>query len=596
MKKLIIFLISILCINSSLFSQLLGHGTQLDPYRGTINGIENWGPGNPDYPYSNNAVYVGSVSGPTLTINAGGSLTLAAGLEIRMVLSSSYFYIYGEFVMQPQSAATIRRVVNNGILRLNADAYGMSSLIVTQSYTGTGGTTEAQLYLTGGTAGGDNYRWHYVASPVDGVPVSVFTNSPTVFDFAQYVEARVTGEDQETGWVCSDGYLYTGDWDYDYSFSTLERGKGYNYWSSENTIRTISGGLSFSSLSIPLSRINYSYPEYHGWNLVGNPYPSCIDWDVVTESGGIPSGMDNAIYFTINNGFASYVNLVGTGGGTNTIPPTQGFFVKANEPNLFLDLIIDPYSEIRVHNIDQMRYKGEEGSDKSGKVPLVRLKMENASDSDDMVVRFDPEATSAFDKLFDAYKFGKTAKPVNVWSKSGDLNYSINGLAFPETSVEIPVCLNLKSAGIFKLSCNELNKLDDYSVTLKDIITNITVDIKKGDIMVFNSREGTFEDRFVLKIAKLTTNVPEYPEKTKAFSIYSSNGLVNILSLTDEYSGIPSSVTIYDLTGRKLIRLNNVEWNNSGELRQVPFDSSETGFVIIEILAGNKKYVEKLKL
>ena len=155
--------------------------------------------------------------------------------------------------MEPGSAMTVRRIVNNGILRLNSLEYQMASMIVSLSYSGARGTTETQVYLTGGTASGKNYGWHYVSSSVDGVPVSVFSSSPSVLDFAQYAEARVTGTDQEIGWVCNDGYLYTGSYDYSNSFSTLTLGKGYNYWSSETTIRTISGSLNFAGVDIPLS-------------------------------------------------------------------------------------------------------------------------------------------------------------------------------------------------------------------------------------------------------------------------------------------------------------------------------------------------------
>jgi hypothetical protein len=224
------------------------------------------------------------------------------------------------------------------------------------------------------------------------------------------------------------------------------------------------------------------------------------------------------------------------------------------------------------------------------------LKFENKTDSDDLVVRFDPEATFAVDKKFDAYKFSKTASVISTWTKAGNVDYSINSLPFPETSVEVPVGINVKTAGIYKLSSNELNKLENYSVTLKDLSTNITVDLKKGGIMVFNAPAGMTEDRFVLTVTNITTSIPEVPLTDKKFSIYSSSGNINILSLTDEFNNIPGSINIYDLTGRKILQQSKVEWHSNGELKQIMLNSTEQGLFIVEIKAGNKKYVEKVNI
>lgn len=70
-----------------------------------------------------------------------------------------------------------------------------------------------------------------------------------------------------------------------------------------------------------------------GWNLVGNPYGSTIDWDAA--SGWTKTGLDNGIYIwsdSANNGAGDYLTWNGTTGTlpNGVIAPMQGFWIKAN--------------------------------------------------------------------------------------------------------------------------------------------------------------------------------------------------------------------------------------------------------------------------
>ena len=70
-----------------------------------------------------------------------------------------------------------------------------------------------------------------------------------------------------------------------------------------------------------------------GWNLIGNPYPSTLDWS--STSGWSSANLANAIYVRNNeNGnsnsvIASFVDGVGTNGGTGLIATGQAFWVAA---------------------------------------------------------------------------------------------------------------------------------------------------------------------------------------------------------------------------------------------------------------------------
>jgi hypothetical protein len=335
------------------------------------------------------------------------------------------------------------------------------------------------------------------------------------------------------------------------------------------------------------------YLDYQGYNLIGNPFPSCFDWDFIYAD--LPFEVNDAIYFTLNGTIASYVGGIGDNGGTGTIPPMQGFFVKVNSPTSGISLELP--AAARIHNLDQVRYKKKstkENYDSSDTISYVRLKLESPESSTDLVVRFNKKATTSVDKRFDAYEMNKNAGNINIWTRTGNVDYSINGLPFPEKTIEIPVGFNVKTAGTFKLSSSELKNLDNYSITLKDPSTNKTIDVKQGGYIEFIAPVGLIEDRFILAVTKSATAIPEVPFIDKKFSIYSSSSIINILSLTDDFNNTRGSVTVYDLTGRKVFQQNNVKWQNNGDLKQIMFESFGQGLYFVEVKAGNMKYVEKV--
>jgi hypothetical protein len=139
-------------------------------------------------------------------------------------------------------------------------------------------------------------------------------------------------------------------------------------------------------------------------------------------AGGLDPSISQAIYFNQSGSVASWVGGLGTNGGTATIPPMQGFFVKAYTKNKSITL---PTSA-RVHSVTQTRYK--KGLEI---IPLIRLKIEDPLNSDDAVVRFDDKATTGVDNAFDAYKFSKNGSSVDIWTTTSGADLSINGLPFP---------------------------------------------------------------------------------------------------------------------------------------------------------------------
>jgi len=453
-------------------------------------------------------------------------------------------------------------------------------------YQHTGGTEEIQLFLPGGGSVG-TYKWHYISSPVSSLATSVFTG--TTPDLAEYDESRISN-DQNIGWVGSDGWIYLplpsqygGP-----TFSSLTVGYGYNHYFGSDHTYTFGGLFNTGNVNNIILAYNSGggteYPDAQGYNLLGNPFSSCLDWSQI--AGGLNSSIDQAIYFNKSGQFASWVGGVGTNGGTATIPPMQGFFVKTNA----IGTSVTIPSTARVHNFSQNRYK--KGLEI---IPLVRLKLEDQTNNDDAVVRFDDKATPGVDNAFDAYKFSKSG--LSIWTSSDKKDFSINGLPFPDTSIVIPVSVNSTAAGNIKISASEIDGLDNYKATLTDNVNNITIDLKTTPSLSFAAPGGVVAGRFILKIDKVTavtTAVPETTLNVKPFNIYSSNGFVNIQTLSDIWNGKQGGVRVLDMTGRVFTTEDNVEFSKDN-LLQIPVRAA-TGIYMVELRSGTLRFVGKVMI
>jgi len=583
MKRLIIVLLGFTLSSHLIIAQLSGYGTSGSPYTGTLDRDTTWYPDS----YFEGILYAGNIntSSFTLTISPG---EYNAGHVQFTGTSTLTINTGGAFIINPQTSVSVHRITNYGTLRLVSISNETGVASLKHSLYGGTGVVETELYLSGGPTQENDYKWHYISVPVDKVPVSTF---PTL-NLAQYIESRVTGTDNSTGWVAFDGYIYSTGATTGPTFSVLNLGTGYNYYSANSETYTITGDLNIESIDVPVTS-GTEYPDYQGYNLLGNPFASCLDWDVIIDEY-TPGLVQDAIYFTNNGMIASYVNGTGSDGGTGTIPPLQGFFVKATgSSNVYL------WSGARTHNLDQQRYKKKstgESYSSSDTISFVRLQLKHAPDSADLVVRFNSKATAEADKMFDAYEFSKTAGTVNIWSTTGSVAYSINGLPFPESIVSIPVGMNIKKAGTYKLSSNELKNLDYYSVILKDLKTSKTADLKKGEFIEFEATAGMTEDRFIIVITKSATAIPEYSSTEKEFRIYFSSGLINIMPISDDYSNVGGSVTIYDLAGSKVFQQNNIDWQGSGVVKQFTPQPSWKGIYMVEVKAGSQIFVRKINI
>ncbi|MBW6502612.1 MAG: hypothetical protein K0B05_14570, partial [Bacteroidales bacterium] len=487
----------------------------------------------------------------SVTINTGASLTIG-----------------------PAGSATLTSLINNGTLNLGSDATGIASLIV-DDYSGNG-VENIQMYLTGG-GNESNYPYHYISSPVQSLSADVFVSGPErSWDLMAYYE-DLAGISQHEGWVAWDGYDYSiGDYpENPRTFDNLVPGEGYNvYFYEPSVVKTFGGNLNTSDETEQLSYTGEEdNSEAKGWNLLGNPFSSGLDWDAIAESLPGAGEIENAIYFTRNNVWVSYVGGVGTPGDvTGNIPPMQGFFVKTNTTGQSLTLPL----AARVHST-QNRYKGD------GKaIPLIRLKLENNKYSDETVIRLDDKAGPAFDVNLDARKFDKSGFRAGLWTVNGPVSYSINSIPFPENETEIRAGINISESGTYRISASQLQEVSDYNVFLTDKYTGTTINLRNTPSLSFTASKGVTEDRFVIRITSLFAVAgPEITDlKETRFNVYTTRGFINIQTLSDEWDGRSGSVEVSDMFGRTISRTDDTEFRKSS-LIQVPAAGPQGVYFVI---------------
>ncbi len=278
----------------------------------------------------------------------------------------------------------------------------------------------------------------------------------------------------------------------------------------------------------------------------------------------------------------SYVNGVGTNGGTAHIPPLQGFFVKTRATGTNITIP----DNAREHNATP-RYKSAQV------IPLIRLTLVSPKSQDETVIRLEPRATDDFDNEFDAGKmFVAAGKRALMYSEMNGEKYSINSIPWPETKTEIPLTLNIPEAGTYKIRRSQLQGTGNSKVSLNDKVAGKSVDLQAFSEYTFSANEGTVSGRFTVTVSSDKREAIVKQAVVSSLKIYASSGKICILPQGIEWENLAGNVKIYDITGRMIMN-GGREWFNSGEIKEYSL-SGTGGLMIVELTAGGKRYLEKV--
>ena len=250
----------------------------------------------------------------------------------------------------------------------------------------------------------------------------------------------------------------------------------------------------FTPSAATLSYTPSSPASLRGYNLIGNPYPSNIDWDqfssTVSTSPIYGPNVSKTIAMLNPNGTYAFYQAgsggVGaTNGATHIIPSGAGFFVMAG--NASASLTITEAAKTTTQVTGNNLFMGIP-ADHVANIQYLRLQMAlDTYYNEDILIRFSKGVNASFDFNEDAIYMSGFGK-VSLFSLTSDhISTAINLQPLPKSSETIGLGVNATADGIYKLKMKELVGVPQlFDIWLIDNYKNDSLDMRHNTTYAFN--------------------------------------------------------------------------------------------------------------
>ncbi len=443
--------------------------------------------------------------------------------------------------------------INN--LTIESSAAGTGSLLDNSHLTLTGTATVKQ-YIVGN-------KWHILSSPVQTATANVFHLAAGQADI--YIREYNAGA-----------------WSYITNLTTpLTVGKGYSIWADiglpvvnkPNPTVSFNGQINTGNVTINMNP--WSAPNT-GWNFIGNPYTSAIDWSLVPDKATILNNGGAAYFWNQNlnaneGAYATHNGTISVNGATSIIPPMQGFLVQAANTSITFT------NASRVHNDNnQPIYKSTASIN-----DMIRIKAKRGIYTDETVILMNSNATNNFDASLDALKmFASNNNSPEIYTIANNNNLVINN--FGTYPAAIPMNIRMGVADNVTLTASEFANFDaNVNITLEDILTGTNQDLRQNPSYTFAASIGENANRFVLHFATASgINEPNAGN----INIYANNN--NIYVNTTEKV---KEISVYNMLGQVITKISG----NGKSLNTISMNNA-TGNYVVKVTTEKGVRTEKV--
>lgn len=380
----------------------------------------------------------------------------------------------------------------------------------------------------------------------------------------------------------------------------MEIGKGYIIRAVKGVDYT-DGNVSFNGTfyGVPNNGIitRSIYKSVSEWNLVGNPYPSAIDADLLLNHSTNSSITNGTIYFWThttevsegNRGtytsddYASYNQTGGVAAVSGSPTPTkhigsgQSFFIEATQNGT-----LTFNNSMRVKNNNSQFFR-------SINKPRNRFWLELVNDEGaykQLLIGYVEGATNQLDRNYDG-KSKESGNAISFYSISENESLSIQGRQLPFDKKDV-VRLGYSSQieGEFKIQlAKEEGVFGQTAILLNDLNQNITHNLSEAPY-IFYTNKGTFDNRFEIHFKDTEELSVETLEKHNEIQILSQNDAITIVSEIEKVK----SLTIYDSLGKLILTKENFKQHEV----QIQLTPNNRLLIVTVILESNEVVTKKL--
>lgn len=496
--------------------------------------------------------------GGTLTINnvatGANALTLAAGTNL--AVSNSLTFNAGSLA----SGGNTVTILSDGTTQAYVRNVGVGTV--------TGGSATVQRAVNDVTPyTGIGYR-HY-AAPVTGADVAdLTTGSFTPVVNAAYNSApnpslpgavvpfpNMFSYDPTLVLINSAGGFLKGYQSPTGSADPLTVGKGYSVRKNTSMVDFV-GALNSGNRTLTLNG-NGTLGAQTGWNLLGNPYPSGLDWKKVRDAAAIPAGMSTTIALYrptgTTSGFYDYTSGLALD-DYNDLGVAQGFFARKTNSA--------PAANVNLTNAMRSTTGGNSNFNRQAPVtsvtpvPAVKLAISNIiapAIQPKTAVYFDANATLGYDDYYDGMAAGRSDGDVpTLASLINGEEAAVNALptqVLGGADVVVPMLVATPLDGYYKISVYKMLDLPaGIQVVLEDAVTGASQDLTSNPTYSFHSDANYAGQRFTLRFTAGRVTGLATDLSASALSLYPNpaTGSVRVSAAAG------SVVRVFDAVGRQV--------------------------------------------
>ncbi len=470
-----------------------------------------------------NYIFNGSSAQALNTINTANSLEISnsAGVNLDVNLTLSNLSINNSSILNINAGKQLTvntSLTNNGTLNLLSSGLTSTAAIIPPSTISGSGSANIQQYLTTGR------NW-YISSPI--------SRGTLPYSGYEYVESTPAWNPLSAG-------------------TEMTVGKGYIVQPSVSGSVIFSGAINTNEPTLTLYRTTGKTKE--GFNLVGNPYPSYLNWNSLSKTNLMGTMWyrtkeASAYRFYTYNGTSAGYGDTGVGspaGVTNLIPPMQAFWVRVEGA---ASGTLGFTRNARAH---------QDGAGNTIKAPktspnkIIRLQVSNNVHTDETVLYFNDNASDNFD-AFDSQKLmSNDASVPEIYTLAGTEQLVINGMNSLPLNTELPLGFVTGESNTFSLAATEISHLpSDVRVVLKD--GSLEYDLTDGGTYSFSSPIASTSSRFsvIFKSAGTVTDVQNPSANDKNLLVYCNANKHIVVE-----SNSTAVVSVYNAVGQKLFTQN----------------------------------------